>query len=168
MAEELVRSYTSETMPKTHYRITAVEISDFQPGLQCPQSLDAFVSPELCPLHCHLRNQSYCHHICQTTSHKTSPSECLYLSMTPLYLKWILNKDLLQSTWNSAQCCLVRRGAWRRMNTYIYIWLNPFAVHLSNIINQYKIKSLKKKIGLNLLVLGTEMADGQIYFSYFH
>ena len=56
MAEELVRSYTSETMPKTHYRITAVEISDFQSRLQCPQSLDAFVSPELCPLHCHLWN----------------------------------------------------------------------------------------------------------------
>ena len=23
---------------------------------------------------------------------------------TPLYLKWITNKDLLYSTWNSAQC----------------------------------------------------------------
>ena len=56
MAKELVRSYTSETMPKTHYRITAVEIPDFQPRFQCPQSLDAFVSPELCPLHCHLQN----------------------------------------------------------------------------------------------------------------
>ena len=23
-----------------------------------------------------------------------------------LYLKWITNKDLLYSTWNSAQCCV--------------------------------------------------------------
>ena len=26
---------------------------------------------------------------------------------TLLYLKWITNKDLLYSTWNSAQCCAV-------------------------------------------------------------
>ena len=26
---------------------------------------------------------------------------------TLLYLKWIANKDLLYSTWNSAQCCVV-------------------------------------------------------------
>ena len=121
MAKELVRSYTSETMPKTHYRITAVEIPDFQPRFQCPQSLDAFVSLNCVPCTVISRTRSICHHICQTTSHKTSASECLYLSMTPLYLKWILNKDLLQSTWNSAQCGLVRRGAWRRMNAYIYM-----------------------------------------------
>ena len=28
---------------------------------------------------------------------------------TLLYLKWIPNKDLLYSTWNSAQCCV---AAW--------------------------------------------------------
>ena len=28
---------------------------------------------------------------------------------TLLYLKWITNKDLLNSTWNSAQCCM---AAW--------------------------------------------------------
>ena len=28
---------------------------------------------------------------------------------TLLYLKWITNKDLLYSTWNSAQCCV---AAW--------------------------------------------------------
>ena len=41
---------------------------------------------------------------------------------TLLYLKWITNKDLLYSTWNSVQChvqCLDRRGVWERMNTCI-------------------------------------------------
>lgn len=41
--------HTSETMPKTHYRITPVEIPDFQPRFQCPQSLDAFVSLTVSP-----------------------------------------------------------------------------------------------------------------------
>ena len=31
---------------------------------------------------------------------------------TPLYLKWIANKDLLHSTWNCVQCNLV---AWKRV-----------------------------------------------------
>ena len=33
----------------------------------------------------------------------------LFLKNTLLYLKWITNKDLLYSTWNSAQCCV---AAW--------------------------------------------------------
>ena len=41
---------------------------------------------------------------------------------TLLHLKWITNKDLLYSTWNSAQrlcASLDRRGVWGRMDTRI-------------------------------------------------
>ena len=42
---------------------------------------------------------------------------------TLLYLKWITNKDLLYSTWNSAQCCVSLDGkeAWGRMDTCIHM-----------------------------------------------
>ena len=49
-----------------------------------------------------------------------------------LYLKWITNKDLLYSIWNSAQCCVaawmggVFGGGWM----HAYVRLSPFAVHL--------------------------------------
>ena len=49
-----------------------------------------------------------------------------------LYLKWVTNKALLCSTWNSAQCYVAAsmggkfRGEWR----HVYVWLSPFAVHL--------------------------------------
>ena len=51
---------------------------------------------------------------------------------TLVYLKWIANKDLLHTTWNSAQChvaaCMGRGfgGEW----IHVYGWLSPFAVHL--------------------------------------
>ena len=41
---------------------------------------------------------------------------------TLLYSKWITNKDLLHSTWNSTQCCvpvLDGRGVWGRMDTCV-------------------------------------------------
>ena len=38
---------------------------------------------------------------------------------TLLYLKWITNKDLPYSTWNSAQCFLDQKGVWGRMDTCI-------------------------------------------------
>ena len=47
-------------------------------------------------------------------------------------LKWIANKDLMYSTWNSAQCNVAAwigrefGGGWIRVN----VWLNPFAVRL--------------------------------------
>ena len=50
-----------------------------------------------------------------------------------LYLKWMTNKGLLYSTWNSAQCYVAARmrgefgGEW----LHGYIWLSPFASHLS-------------------------------------
>ena len=51
---------------------------------------------------------------------------------TVVYLKWITNKNLLYSTWNSAQCYvpawMVEKfgGEW----IHIYVWLSPFIVHL--------------------------------------
>ena len=48
---------------------------------------------------------------------------------TLLYLKWISNKDLLYSTWNSAQCYV---AAWvgEALGENGYVWLSAFAVHL--------------------------------------
>ena len=51
---------------------------------------------------------------------------------TLLYLKWITNKDLLYSTWNSVQCYAAAwmggefGGEW----IHVYVWLSPFLVHL--------------------------------------
>ena len=42
---------------------------------------------------------------------------------TVLYLKWITNKDLLDSTWNSAQCCVAAwMGGGLRENGYMYMY----------------------------------------------
>ena len=54
------------------------------------------------------------------------------VTYTLLYSKWITNKDLLYSTWNSAQCYVAAwmggefGGKW----ALVYVWLSPFAVHL--------------------------------------
>ena len=54
------------------------------------------------------------------------------VTYTLLYLKWITNKDLLYSPWNSAQCYVLAwmggelGGRW----IHIYVWLGPFVVHL--------------------------------------
>ena len=49
---------------------------------------------------------------------------------TLLYLKWIINKDLLYSTWNSVLCIsLVGRGVGGKW-IHVYLWLSPFTVHL--------------------------------------
>ena len=51
---------------------------------------------------------------------------------TLLYLKWIINKDLLYSTGNFAQCYVAARigaesgGEW----IHVCVWVSPFAVHL--------------------------------------
>ena len=52
---------------------------------------------------------------------------------TLLYLKWITNKALLYSTWNSTQYYAAAwmggefGGEW----IHVYIWLTPFTVHLT-------------------------------------
>ena len=70
---------------------------------------------------------------------------------TLLYLKWITNKNLLYSTWNSAQCYAPAwigggfGGEW----IHVYAWLSPYVVHweltqhCELAISQYNIKSLK-------------------------
>ena len=42
------------------------------------------------------------------------------------------HKDLLHSTWNSAQSYVIAwvRGEFRREGIHLYLWLSPFAVHL--------------------------------------
>ena len=51
---------------------------------------------------------------------------------TLLYLKWITNKGLLHSTWNSAQCHMAAwmGGEFGGEQIHVYVWLSPFAVHL--------------------------------------
>ena len=51
---------------------------------------------------------------------------------TLLYLKWITNKNLLYSIWDSAQCYVpaCMGGGLGREWIHVYVWLSPFAVHL--------------------------------------
>ena len=51
---------------------------------------------------------------------------------TLLYFKWNTSRDLLDSTWNSAQCYVaawVGGGLWGEWIS-VYVWLSPFAVRL--------------------------------------
>ena len=58
---------------------------------------------------------------------------------TLIYLKWITNKDLLYSTWSSAHCYVVAwmEGEFGGECIYVYVELNPFAVHLKLLISQH-------------------------------
>ena len=51
---------------------------------------------------------------------------------TLVYLKWVTNKDLLYSTWNSAQCYVAAGmgGEFGEEWIHAYVQLSPFAVHL--------------------------------------
>ena len=51
---------------------------------------------------------------------------------TLLYLKWITNKNLLCSTWDSAQCYVeaCMRGSLGEEQIHAYVCLNLFLVHL--------------------------------------
>ena len=50
-----------------------------------------------------------------------------------LYLKWLTNKDLPYSTWNSAQGSVAAwtggefGGEW----IHVHVWLSPFTAHLT-------------------------------------
>ena len=46
---------------------------------------------------------------------------------TLLYLKWITNKDLMYSTWNSAQCHVAAwvGGEFGEEWTHVHVWLSP-------------------------------------------
>ena len=71
---------------------------------------------------------------------------------TLLYSKWITNKDLLDSTWNSALCYVAAWVGGGVGEEWIPadVWLSPFAVHLKQsqhcqlAILQHKIKCLKR------------------------
>ena len=58
---------------------------------------------------------------------------------TLLYLKWVIYKDLLYSTWNSAQCYVATwmGGECGEKWICVYVWLGSFAVPLNyhNIVN---------------------------------
>ena len=51
---------------------------------------------------------------------------------TLLYLKCIINKDLLNNTGNSAQCYVAacKGGEFGRERIHVYVRLSPFALHL--------------------------------------
>ena len=51
---------------------------------------------------------------------------------TPLYLKWVPNKDLLYSTGNSVKCYVtVWMGEeFEREWIHVCVWLSPVATHL--------------------------------------
>ena len=55
---------------------------------------------------------------------------------TLLYLKWRTNKDLLCSTWNSAQCygAAWMGGEFGGEWIPVYLQLSPFPVHLKQIV----------------------------------
>ena len=59
-------------------------------------------------------------------------SELGMVMYTLLYLKWMTSKDLLYSTWNSAQYYVptwIGGGVGRKW-IHVYTWLSPFTVHL--------------------------------------
>ena len=97
---------------------------------------------------------------------------------TQLYLKSVTNRDLLYSTWSSAQCYVAAwmgelfGGEW----VWVYGWLSPFTVHLKLsqhfklVIPQDKIKSSRKKIvlscwNLNVFVFPNAFGKEQFLFS---
>ena len=51
---------------------------------------------------------------------------------TLLYFKWIINKDLPYSTWNSARryAAAWTRGEFGGELIHVYVWLSPIPVHL--------------------------------------
>ena len=58
---------------------------------------------------------------------------------TLLYLKWIINKDLLYSTWDSAQCYVEAwmGGEFGAEWIHVCVWLTPslFTHNYHNIVN---------------------------------
>ena len=57
----------------------------------------------------------------------------LWMDMyTLLHLKWITRKDILCSTWNSAQCYMAAcmEGEFGGERIHVHLRLSPFAVHL--------------------------------------
>ena len=90
-----------------------------------------------------LRKQT---HVCWSEAIVQDFGKVMY---TLLYSKWMTNKDLLYSTWNSAQCYVAvwMGGEFGGEWIHVYVWLSSFAVHVKVLqhcqlaIPEYKIKS---------------------------
>ena len=75
---------------------------------------------------------------------------------TLLYLKWITNKGIQYSTWNSVQCYLATwvGGVFGEEWIYVYVWLSCSAVHLKlsqpllSDYTQYKNKQTNREINI--------------------
>ena len=107
--------------------------------------------PTLCdPMDCSLSGSSI---------HRIFQARILeWVAISFSYLKWITNKDLLYTTWNTAQCNV---ATWMRRQSgeewiHVHVWLSPFAIHLKlsqnclSAIPQYKIKSFLKSFNKNI------------------
>ena len=81
------------------------------------------------------------------------------VTYTLLYVKWITNKNLLYSTWTSAQCYVaaLMGGGFGGEWVHVHVWLRLFIVHLNyhNVVGQLypnikevssKNKTKKKKV----------------------
>ena len=56
---------------------------------------------------------------------------------TLLYIKWITNKGLLYSRWNSAQCYMAAwtGGEFGEEWIHVHVWLRHFIIHLNLLQN---------------------------------
>ena len=83
---------------------------------------------------------------------------------TLLYLKWITDKDLLYSTWNSAQCYVAAwmGGEFGAEWIHVYVWLNPSAVHLK-LSQQYTPIQNKK-----LYILKKDYMFGYLFLEHLY
>ena len=66
-------------------------------------------------------------------------AEMVHSKEQGLFLKWITNKGLLYSIWNSVQCYVAAWMGWefgREYRIHVYVWLNPFR-YSTETITQY-------------------------------
>ena len=70
----------------------------------------------------------------------------LIFTLELLYLKWITNKDLLYTTWNSAQCYVAAwiGGEFGREWIHVYVWTRDQIANIRWIIE--KAREFQKNI----------------------
>ena len=93
---------------------------------------------------------------------------------TLLYLKWITSKDLLYSTWNSAQCYLAAwmGGEFGGECIHAYVWLRPWAADLKLLqhcllicytpIRKKKYKTILEDSHVSKAVMFTPQTSGNV------
>ena len=89
---------------------------------------------------------------------------------TLLHSKWVTNKDLLYSTWNSAQCCVPARMGKRFGGEWIlvYVWLSPLLSPETTtilLINYTQIQNKKYEGGYGEEKISREISRGKILCS---